>query len=235
VYHTKCSIALNAAKVQNIQWQTQLFENRDRLLSLEASGVQKQSHLWELTTQYNTIQYKICKAPCCRGFRDEAVANRRLGLKPAVKQFCYLIVNVTSNSSRFSHTHLTVPFLGLCRWAGTRKVKPIWIYWSMRQWVAVASAGRHASLHLAPDRQPRHHSVFYRSDALPVAQTIASKHWRQIHVSKYSTFCPGYLTGLQTWDQLPTLPSCSICIEHMKPMYRYDSTTQQQSTGNKIL
>ena len=127
MYHTKCSIALNAAKVQNIQWQTQLFENRDRLLSLEAGGVQKQSHLWELTIQYNTIQYKICKAPCCRGFRDEAVANRRLGLKPAVKQFCYLIVNVTSNSSRFSHTHLTVPFLGLCRWAGTTKVKPIWI------------------------------------------------------------------------------------------------------------
>ena len=92
---TAINIALNAAKVHNIQWQTQLFENRDRLLSLEASGVQKQSHLWELT--------------------DEAVANRRLGLKPAVKQFCYLIVNVTSNSSRFSHTHLTVPFLGLCR------------------------------------------------------------------------------------------------------------------------
>jgi len=180
------------------------LRNRDRLLSLEASGVQKQSHLCELT--------------------DEAVANRRLGLKPAVKQFCYLIVNVTSNSSRFSHTRLTVPFLGLCRWAGTRKVKP-----------TVASAGRYASLHLAPDRQPRHYSVFYRSDALPVAQTIASKHWRQIHVSKYSTFCPGYLTGLQTWDQLPSLPSCSICIEHMKPMYRYDSTTQQQSNGNKIL
>jgi len=31
-------------------------------------------------------------------------------------------------------------------------VKPIWIYWSKRQRVAVASAGRHANLHLAPDR-----------------------------------------------------------------------------------
>jgi len=29
----------------------------------------------------------------------------------------------------------------------TRKVKPIWIYWSKRQWVAVASAGLYASLH----------------------------------------------------------------------------------------
>jgi len=26
------------------------------------------------------------------------------------------------------------------------------IYWSKRQWVAVASAGQYASLHLAPDR-----------------------------------------------------------------------------------
>ena len=30
-------------------------------------------------------------------------------------------------------------------------------YWSKRQWVAVASAGLYASLHLAPDRQPHQH------------------------------------------------------------------------------
>jgi len=30
-------------------------------------------------------------------------------------------------------------------------------HWSKRQWVAVASAGPYASLHLAPDRQPRQH------------------------------------------------------------------------------
>jgi len=34
----------------------------------------------------------------------------------------------------------------------TRKVTPIWIYWSMRQWVAVASAGLYANLYLAPER-----------------------------------------------------------------------------------
>ena len=39
----------------------------------------------------------------------------------------------------------------------TRKVKPIWIYWSKRQWVAVASAGPYANLHLDPDTQPRQH------------------------------------------------------------------------------
>ena len=39
--------------------------------------------------------------------------------------------------------------------------------------MAVASAGPYASLHLAPDRQPRQHPTtqfFYRPDALPAAQ-----------------------------------------------------------------
>ena len=34
----------------------------------------------------------------------------------------------------------------------TRKIKPIWIYWSKRQWVAVASAGPYANLHLNSDK-----------------------------------------------------------------------------------
>jgi len=33
----------------------------------------------------------------------------------------------------------------------TRKVKQICIYWSKRKWVAVASAGQYANLHLDPD------------------------------------------------------------------------------------
>jgi len=34
----------------------------------------------------------------------------------------------------------------------TRKVKPIWIYWSKRQRVALASAGPYANLHLDLDK-----------------------------------------------------------------------------------
>ena len=56
-----------------------------------------------------------------------------------------------------THNHLTALFSGLPGWAGTRKVKPIWICWSKRQWVAVASAGPYASLHFTRDRQPRQH------------------------------------------------------------------------------
>ena len=51
-----------------------------------------------------------------------------------------------------THTHLTALCLGLPGWAGTRKVNQCGFYWSKRQWVAVASAGPYASLHLAPDR-----------------------------------------------------------------------------------
>jgi len=40
---------------------------------------------------------------------------------------------------------------GLARLGSTRKLKPFWIYWSKRQWVAVASAGLYANLHHAPD------------------------------------------------------------------------------------
>jgi len=55
-----------------------------------------------------------------------------------------------------THTRLTALCPGLPGWAGTtRKVSGF--YWSMSQWVAVASAGPYASLHFAPDRWPRQH------------------------------------------------------------------------------
>jgi len=44
------------------------------------------------------------------------------------------------------NTHLMAFCPGLPGWAGTRKAKPIWIYWSKR--VTVASAGSYANLHL---------------------------------------------------------------------------------------
>jgi len=90
-----------------------------------------------------------------------------------------------------THTHTTVIrpswILSGMSWVtrhqkdNIRQVKPIWIYWHKRQWVAVASAGPYANLHLDPDTQPAsHHSVFYRPDALSAAQPTASKHWRPI-------------------------------------------------------
>ena len=54
--------------------------------------------------------------------------------------------------STHTHTSLTAIFPGPPGWAGTRKVNKSGFYWSKEQWVAVASAGPYASLHLAPDR-----------------------------------------------------------------------------------
>ena len=69
-------------------------------------------------------------------------------------------------------------------WASTRKVKPIW---TLLKQVTVSGRGiswaicKSATLRSRQITMPApHHSVFYRSDALPVVQPTASKHWRQI-------------------------------------------------------
>ena len=73
-------------------------------------------------------------------------------------------------------------FPGLPRWAGTRKVKPIWIL--LKQETVSGSGISWAICKSAPcSRQitmpTPHHSVFYRPDALPAAQPTVSKHWRK--------------------------------------------------------
>jgi len=60
--------------------------------------------------------------------------------------FIYFLLQV------HTYTRLTALCPGLPGWASTRKVKPSVFYWSKRQWVAVATAGLYASLHLTPDR-----------------------------------------------------------------------------------
>ena len=81
-------------------------------------------------------------------------------------------------------TRLTALFLGLLRWAGTRKLKPIWILLKQETVSGSGISWAYASLHLAPDRQPHQHPTtlmfFYRPDALPAAQPTVSKHWRQV-------------------------------------------------------
>ena len=83
-----------------------------------------------------------------------------------------------------THTRLTALFPGLPRWAGTRKVKPIWIL--LKQETVSGSGISWDICKSAPhSRQTTtpapHCSVFYRPDALPAAQPTASKHFRDIH------------------------------------------------------
>ena len=80
-----------------------------------------------------------------------------------------------------THTHLTALFPRLPGWAGTRKVKPIWIL--LKQETVSGSGISWAICKCAPRCRQKtmpapHNSVFYRLDALPAAQPTASKHWR---------------------------------------------------------
>ena len=90
-----------------------------------------------------------------------------------------LPINCQYHTHTHTHTRLTALFPGLPGWAGTRKVKPIWIL--LRQETVSGSGISWAICKSAPcSRQittpAPHHSVFYRPDALPVAQPTASKH-----------------------------------------------------------
>ena len=88
-----------------------------------------------------------------------------------------------------SHTHthtyrLTALCPGLPGWAGTRKVKPIWIL--LKQETVSGSGISWAICKSAPHSRhittpTPHRSVFYRPDALPATQPTASKHWRHIN------------------------------------------------------
>jgi len=93
-------------------------------------------------------------------------------------------------SNTHTHTHLMALCPGLTRWAGTRKVKPIWILLKQQtvsgsgiSWAIYKSAPRSRQITM----QAPHHSLFYRLDALPAAQPTVSKHLR--HASKYITSC----------------------------------------------
>jgi len=81
---------------------------------------------------------------------------------PSINFFMFFIDRYIYYNSLLCHTHTharthTHPFNGF--FSGTTRViryqkgkNQSGFYWSKRQWVAVVSAGPHASLHLAPDR-----------------------------------------------------------------------------------
>jgi len=64
-------------------------------------------------------------------------------------QLLYSLQLMQKRTHMHTHTHLMALCPGLPGWAGTRKVKPIWILLKQdkRQRVAVVSAGPYASLH----------------------------------------------------------------------------------------
>jgi len=121
-----------------------------------------------------------------------------------------------------THTHLTSPFPGLPGWAGTRKAKPMWIL--LKQETVSGSGISWAICKSAPcSRQiampAPHHSIFYRLDALPAAQPIASKHWRSqlnIGMGKFVHKWLLRLKKIKTTENVSLfLVHCSFCCTLM--------------------
>ena len=65
------------------------------------------------------------------------------------KNMISVVINNTLHTNTHTHTHTFNGPLSRTTWV-SRYQKGF--YWSKRQWVAVASAGPYANLHLAPDR-----------------------------------------------------------------------------------
>jgi len=126
--------------------------------------------------------------------------------------FCRPTDSKKELEAKCTHTHLTALFPGLPGWAGTTKVKPIWILLKQQtvsgisiSWAICKSAPRSRQITTpAP-----HHSVFYRLDALPAVQPTASKHWRKQNALK----CKRYW-ALKCWKTLLSL-TCANFIEFL--------------------
>ena len=113
-----------------------------------------------------------------------------------------------------THTHpFNGPFPGLPGWAGTRKVKPIWILLEQKtvsgsgiSWAICKSAPRSRQI----TTPVPHHSVFYRPDALPAAQPTASKYWRPCADTVLKKkYCP----WSRVWGLSPPPPETSpMCV-----------------------
>ena len=95
------------------------------------------------------------------------------------RQMAHRLMKMLRSSHTHTHVHLTALCPGLPGWAGTRKVKPIWILLKQE---TVSGSGISWAICKSASRSRRrttpapHHSVFYRPDALPAAQPTASKH-----------------------------------------------------------
>ena len=105
--------------------------------------------------------------------------------------FTFLVPTHPGSPRKHTHTHtrLTTLCPGLPRWAGTRKVKPIWILLT-QETVSGSGISWAIIMQVCTSLQTDNHtstsllSFFYRPDALPAAQPTASKHWRFLSRTK---------------------------------------------------
>jgi len=109
--------------------------------------------------------------------------SHSLGSKKKVKMWCQVQRLLKTLFQTNTHTHTLFP--GLLGWAGTRKVKPIWILLKQETEWQWHQLGR---MQVCTLLQTDNHAStpplsFYRPDALPAAQPTVSKHWRHCRLS----------------------------------------------------
>ena len=134
----------------------------------------------------------------------------------------YFHYSSTRRQHTHTHTRLTALFPGLPGWAGTRKVKPILILLKQEtvsgsgiSWNICKSAPRSRQITMPAPQ----HSVFYRLDALPAAQPIASKHWRLTRQQPQGKMngCP--FRSETWWGKCLTCALCSHVLAYIYTKY----------------
>ena len=160
-------------------------------------------------------------------WRDVRVLLVRAGQEPNSNEVILLMMDVYGQALQVcqqphrlvlahthTHTHLTALFPGIPRWAGTRKVKPIWIL--LKQETVSGSGISWAICKSAPrSRQTTtpapYHSVFYRPDGLPAAQPTTSKHCLQCFCSNTLCVLLGGNVTFAGWQVTPCDPIWHLC------------------------
>ena len=174
--HCRCSFI----KLQTICWHSH---------SIAEHGLWNDRAFVRLCPLCDRSVQRVCCWVLCRW--EISIDSGNTGLLPAAVPLhglqheceqCH-VYSCCSKLNTHTHTRLTALCPGLPRWAGTRKVKPIWILLEQEtvrgsgiSWAICKSTHRSRQITMpAP-----HHSVFYRPDALPATQPTASKHWRRV-------------------------------------------------------
>jgi len=121
-----------------------------------------------------TSQSSACRRRPRGWLRDCCRQSRHSGR--TWSKFCTTSSSLQVNNNIYIRLTARVP--GLPRWAGTRKVKLIWILLKQEtvsgsgiSWAMCMSAPRSSQI----TTPTLHRSVFYRPDALPAAQPVVSK------------------------------------------------------------
>jgi len=133
-------------------------------------------------------------------------------LHAVISTLLWLPIFTVSRLASHTHTHLSALCPGLPRWAGIRKVKPIWILLKQE---TVSGSGIHWAIckstpHSRQITTPApHHLVSYRPDALPAAQPTASRHWRHAVWPQLTSF---FLFCKRTFTISSTCASCRLDI-----------------------